>query len=152
MGVDLCDVPKKAASLSDLSGQKFAVYAFNSIFQFLSSIRQPDGTPLMDFKGNVTGHLTGIFYRNARLLENGVRPIYVFDGKPPGFKSGELEGRSERKKEAEAKWKAALEKGNMAEARKAAQATSRLTPKMAGEAKELLNCMGIPAVDAPSQV
>ena len=151
MGVDLGDVPKKSAAISDLAGKKFAVDAYNNIYQFLSSIRQPDGTPLMDFKGNVTGHLAGIFYRNARLLENGVRMIYVFDGKPPGFKSDVLGERSERKKEAEAKWKAALEKGNMAEARKAAQATSRLTPKMVGEAKELLACMGIPVVDAPSE-
>jgi len=151
MGVDLGDVPKKAVALTDLSGKRFAVDAYNAIYQFLSSIRQPDGTPLMDFKGNVTGHLTGIFYRNARLLENGIRPIYVFDGKPPGFKSDVLEERSERKKEAEAKWKAALEKGNLEEAKKAAQATSRLTPKMAGEAKELLTYMGIPVVDAPSE-
>ena len=151
MGVDLCDVPKKAASLSDLSGKKFAVDAYNTIYQFLSSIRQPDGTPLMDFKGNVTGHLTGIFYRNARLLENGIRPIYVFDCKPPDEKKNVLDERKAHKTEAEAAWKAALEKGNMAEARKAAQATSRLTQKMVGEAKELLSYMGIPVVDAPSE-
>jgi len=151
MGVDLGDVPKKAASLSDLSGKKFAVDAYNTIYQFLSSIRQPDGTPLMDFKGNVTGHLTGIFYRNARLLENGIRPIYVFDGKPPDEKKNVLDERKAHKTEAEAAWKAALEKGNMEEARKAAQATSRLTQKMAGEAKELLTYMGIPVVEAPSE-
>lgn len=151
MGVDLGDVPKTAASLPDLSGKKFAVDAYNTIYQFLSSIRQPDGTPLMDFKGNVTGHLTGIFYRNARLLENGIRPIYVFDGKPPEEKKDVLDERKARKTEAEARWKSALEKGNLEEARKAAQATSRLTQKMALEAKELLNYMGIPVVDAPSE-
>jgi flap endonuclease-1 len=151
MGVDLGDVPKRAAAISDLSGKKFAVDAYNSIYQFLSSIRQPDGTPLQDFKGNVTGHLAGIFYRNCRLLENGIRPIYVFDGKPPDFKSGELSERKARKSEAEARWKAALEKGNLEEARKAAQATSRLTQKMVGEAKELLSYMGIPAVESPSE-
>lgn len=151
MGVDLGDVPKKTASIPDLSGQRFAVDAYNTIYQFLSSIRQPDGTPLQDFKGNVTGHLTGIFYRNCRLLENGVRPIYVFDGKPPGFKSDVLGERAERKKEAEARWKTALEKGNVEEARKAAQQTSRLTPKMVGEAKELLSYMGIPVIEAPSE-
>jgi flap endonuclease-1 len=150
MGVDLGDVPKKPAQLSELSGKRFAVDAHNAIYQFLSSIRQPDGTPLMDFSGNVTGHLAGVFYRNARLLENGIRPIYVFDGKPPQFKSEVLEERSERKKEAEARWKAALEKGNIEEAKKAAQATSRLTPKMAAECKELLSLMGIPVVEAPS--
>jgi len=151
MGVDLGDVPKKTAAIADLAGKKFAVDAYNTIYQFLSSIRGQDGTPLMDNSGNVTGHLTGIFYRNMRLLENGVRPIYVFDGKPPDFKTGELNERKARKTEAEAKWKAALEKGNLEEARKAAQATSRLTQKMVGEAKELLAYMGIPVVESPSE-
>jgi len=151
MGVDLGELPKKPASLSELAGKRFAVDAYNAIYQFLSSIRQPDGTPLMDSRGNVTGHLAGIFYRNARLLENGIRPIYVFDGKPPGEKEGVLEERSERKKEAEAAWKAALEKGNLEEARRAAQATSRLTPEMARQSKELLELMGIPVVEAPSE-
>ncbi|VVC01760.1 Flap endonuclease 1 [uncultured archaeon] len=151
MGVDLGDVPKRNAAIADLAGKKFAVDAYNTIYQFLSSIRGQDGTPLMDSSGNVTGHLAGIFYRNARLLESGVRPIYVFDGKPPDFKANELGERKARKTEAEAKWKAALEKGNMEEARKAAQATSRLTQKMVGEAKELLTLMGVPVVDSPSE-
>ena len=145
------DLPKKPVSLSDLSGKKFAVDAYNAIYQFLSSIRQPDGTPLQDFKGNTTGHLAGIFYRNSRLLENGVKPIYVFDGKPPDFKADVLGERSERKKAAEAAWKIALEKGNLEEAKKHAQATSRLTPEMAEESKLLLRLMGIPVIDAPSE-
>jgi len=151
MGVDLGDVPKTPAKISDLSGKKFAVDAFNAIYQFISSIRQPDGTPLSDSQGNPTGHLTGIFYRNMRLLENGVRVIYVFDGKPPDFKADVITERSERKLAAQAAWKAALEKGNLAEAKKHAQATSRFTPKMAAESKELLNLMGIPVVEAPSE-
>ena len=150
MGVDLGDVPKKSAAISDRAGKKFAVDAYNNIYQFLSSIRQPDGTPLQDFSGNVTAHLAGIFYRNAKLLENGIRPIYVFDGKPPDFKSGVLSERSERKREAEASWKSALEKGDLVSAKKYAQAASRLTPQMVEESKELLRAMGIPVVEAPS--
>jgi len=151
MGVDLGDVPKRAAALSELSGKRFAVDAYNAIYQFLSSIRQPDGTPLSDSNGNVTAHLTGIFYRNARLLENGIRPIYVFDGKPPEFKSDVINERSDRKREAEAAWKNALEKGDMASAKKYAQASSRLTHAMVEESKELLRFMGIPVVEAPSE-
>ncbi|VVC02061.1 Flap endonuclease 1 [uncultured archaeon] len=151
MGVDLGQLPKAPARIQDLAGKKFAVDAYNAIYQFLSSIRQPDGTPLSDSKGSVTGHLAGIFYRNARLMENGIRPIYVFDGKPPGFKGDVLQERSERKKEAQAAWKAALEKGMVEEARKAAQATSRLTPEMVAQSKELLELMGIPVVESPSE-
>ncbi|VVC02333.1 Flap endonuclease 1 [uncultured archaeon] len=151
MGVDLGELPKKPVSLADLSGKRFAVDAYNTIYQFLSSIRQPDGTPLQDFKGNTTGHMAGIFYRNSRLLENGIKPIYVFDGKPPDFKADVLGERSERKKEAEAAWKAALEKGNIDEAKKFAQATSRLTPEMVEESKTLLRLMGMPVIEAPSE-
>jgi len=151
MGVDLGDVPKRAVALSELSGKRFAVDAYNAIYQFLSSIRQPDGTPLSDSNGNVTAHLTGIFYRNARLLENGIRPIYVFDGKPPEFKSDVINERSDRKREAEANWKNALAKGDMASAKKYAQASSRLTHAMVEESKELLRFMGIPVVEAPSE-
>jgi len=151
MGVDLGDVPKRAVTLSDLSGKRFAVDAYNAIYQFLSSIRQPDGTPLQDFNGNITAHLAGIFYRNARLLENGIRPIYVFDGKPPEFKSGVISERAGRKAEAEAAWKNALEKGDLASAKKYAQASSRLTSAMVEESKVLLRAMGIPVIEAPSE-
>ncbi len=145
------ELPKRPAKLSDLSGKRFAVDAYNAIYQFLSSIRQPDGTPLMDSSGKVTGHLAGIFYRNAKLLEAGIRPIYVFDGKPPGFKADVISQRAEKKLEAHAAWRAALEKGNLAEAKKFAQATSRLTSEMVEDSKQLLRLMGIPVVESPSE-
>lgn len=30
----------------------------------------------------------GFFYRTIRMAENGIKPAYVFDGKPPDLKSG----------------------------------------------------------------
>jgi flap endonuclease-1 len=152
MGVDLGDLAvKRTITLQSLSGKAIAVDAFNIIYQFLASIRQEDGTPLMDYRGNVTAHLSGLFYRNIKLLENGIRPIYVFDGRPSGFKERVQSERSEAKKRAEAKWKEALEAGKYAEARKFAQATSRLTSEMIEESKRLLEGMGIPCVQAPSE-
>jgi len=32
----------------------------------------------------------GMFYRTIRMIENGIKPVYVFDGKPPDMKSGEV--------------------------------------------------------------
>jgi flap endonuclease-1 len=63
-----------------------AIDAYNAIYQFLSIIRQRDGTPLMDSTGRVTSHLSGLFYRTANMIEAGVRPVYVFDGEPPEMK------------------------------------------------------------------
>lgn len=54
----------------------------------------------------------GIFYRTIRLVEQGIKPVYVFDGKPPNLKSGELAKRAERRDEAQKLLQAAEEDGN----------------------------------------
>lgn len=152
MGVDLGELMvKKAITLDSLNGKKIAVDAHNTLYQFLSIIRQKDGTPLMDAQGRVTSHLSGVFYRNARLIEAGIKPAYVFDGKPFELKEETLGERKKRKEEAQEKYEDALKKGDFAAARSFAQATSRLTSEMVGEAKELLQAMGIPCVQAPSE-
>jgi len=152
VGVDLGGLAaKNEVSLEALSGRSIAIDAYNTIYQFLSIIRQRDGTPLMDDRGRITSHLSGLFYRNARLLEAGIRPVYVFDGPPPHLKRATIEKRKEAKEEAERKFKEARERGDIAMARLHAQATSRLTDEMVSESKELLTLMGIPVVQAPSE-
>ncbi len=151
MGVDLGDLSvKHTITLQSLAGKTIAIDAFNILYQFLSSIRQEDGTPLMDYRGNITAHLSGLFYRNVKLLEAGIKPIYVFDGKPSPLKGRVQSARSEIKKRAEEKWKEAMEAGKYDEAKRFAQATSRLTPEMVAESKLLLSAMGIPSIQAPS--
>ncbi|MFH1784944.1 MAG: flap endonuclease-1 [Candidatus Micrarchaeota archaeon] len=151
MGVDLGDLSvKHPISLDSLSGKAIAIDAYNMLYQFLASIRQEDGMPLMDFKGNVTAHLSGLFYRTCKLMENGIKPIYVFDGKPNVMKGKVQAQRSEIKKKAEEKWKEALEHGRYQDAKKYAQATSKLTKEMVAESKILLQGMGVPFVQASS--
>ena len=105
MGVDLGDLTiKHKASVADFSGKPIAIDGMNMLYQFLASIRQEDGTPLKDFKGRVTGHLSGLFYRTAKLASEGLKPVYVFDGEPPKFKEKEIERRREVKKEAALKF------------------------------------------------
>ena len=152
MGVDLGDLAvKHKIELGALNGKVVAIDALNIIYQFLSSIRQEDGTPLMDSKKRVTGHLSGLFYRTIRLVNAGVKPVYVFDGEAPSFKEKTQEERREVRREAEKKWKKALAEQRIEEARKYAQASSRLTPGMVEESKQLLAHMGIPWVQAPSE-
>ena len=87
MGVAISEIiPRKEISLSDLKGKIIAIDAFNTLYQFLTTIRQPDGTPLMDSRKKITSHLSGLFYRNINLLQEGINPVYVFDGKPPEAK------------------------------------------------------------------
>lgn len=84
MGIQISElIPKKEIELADLAGKKIAIDAFNTIFQFLSIIRDRfTGEPLKDSKGNITSHLSGLMYRTINFVEAGIKPIYVFDGEP----------------------------------------------------------------------
>ena len=152
MGTKLGDiVDATAISLTDLSGKKLAIDAFNTIYAFLSSIRQPDGTPLSDRQGRVTSHLSGLFYRNINLLENGIYPVYVFDGEAPELKAKEVQKRREIREAAYEEWKTAQAEGRIEDALKAAKGSSRLTSSMVEESKNLLTALGIPVIQAPSE-
>jgi len=152
MGVNLrVLVPKTTVKLVDLSGKSIAIDAYNALYQFLAIIRQPDGTPLKDSSGRVTSHLSGLLYRTSNLVEMGIKPIYVFDGVPPALKETEIKRRMKVKKEALVKYERAVKEGRIEEARVYAQATSRLKDYMAEDSKRLLDLMGIPWVQAPSE-
>lgn len=138
-------------SLQELSGRTIAIDAMNTLYQFLAIIRQPDGTSLMDRRGNITSHLSGVFYRTINLLEAGIKPVYVFDGEPPELKSETVEERRRIRQEAARKWEEALERGDLEEARKFAQSSTSLTDEMVEESKRLLEAMGVPYVQAPSE-
>jgi len=154
MGVQLGGVIKgEAMELGRLSGKKLAVDAFNTLYQFLSIIRDREtGAPLTDSKGRVTSHLSGLLYRTTKFLEAGIKPIYVFDGTPPAFKFATALERRETRAAAHAKWQAAIEEGAPAEeVLKAAKRSVRLTGEMVDSAKRLLDCMGVQWVQAPSE-
>ncbi|MEM2946867.1 MAG: flap endonuclease-1 [Candidatus Bathyarchaeia archaeon] len=152
MGVNLRDiVPKTVIRLEDLSGKSVAIDAYNALYQFLAIIRQPDGTPLKDSSGRVTSHLSGLLYRTSNLIELGIKPIYVFDGAPPTLKEVEIKRRMKAKEEALIKYEQALKEGRIEEARMYAQATSSLKDYMAEDSKRLLDLMGVPWIQAPSE-
>ncbi|HUU89460.1 MAG TPA: flap endonuclease-1 [Candidatus Glassbacteria bacterium] len=152
MGIKLREIlPKTSIKLENLGGKTFAIDAYNALYQFLAIIRQPDGTPLKDRSGKVTSHLSGLLYRTSKLLELGIKPIYVFDGTPPALKEAEIKRRSKVKEEALVKYEKAIKEGKIEEARKYAQATSRLKDYMQEDSKKLLSLMGLPWIQAPSE-
>ena len=134
-----------------LAGRTLAVDGYNAIYQFLATIRQADGRPFSDANGQVTSHLMGVLYRTTSLLASGVRPVWVFDGRPPELKAATLKARFQAKQRAETEWQAALDRGDLETARKKAAATSRLTRPMADEARALLDALGVPSIQAPSE-
>ena len=152
MGLQIADIiPRKEIELSDLHGKTLAVDAFNVIYQFLSTIRQPDGTPLMDSKKRITSHLSGLFYRNMNLIHEGIKLIYVFDGKAPALKRGTQEKREEIKDEAREKYEQAKEEENVEEMGKYARQIVHLDKQKIEESKELLEAMGIAVIQAPGE-
>lgn len=151
MGVQLGSlIPSQKIELSDLSHKSIAVDAFNTMFQFISIIRDRfTGEPLKDSHGNITSHLSGLFYRTIKLMENNIEVVYVFDGKSPEFKEKTKKAREKIRENARNKWIEAVEKGE--EAIKYAQGASKLTDDMISEAKKLLDAIGIAWVQAPSE-
>ena len=152
MGVKFKDiVSPEEINLKDLEGRTVAIDAYNTIYQFLSGIRQRDGSPLMDHNGNVTSHLSGILYRTSAIVEKGIKPIYVFDGVASEYKSNTIEQRRAIKEEAIEKYKEAKASGNEEEMRKYAIRTSRMSPYIIESSKELLDYMGVPYVQAKGE-
>lgn len=152
MGVDIGELlDRSTIEVSDLSLDIVAIDAYNTLYQFLSIIRQRDGTPLKDSQGNVTSHLSGILYRMTNIVEAGVKPVFVFDGMPPEWKLSTLRKRTETRENAKVKWAEAKEKGLAEEAYKYAQASAKVDTTIVDDSKKLLSAMGIPFVDAPSE-
>ncbi len=152
MSVDLSKLAvKRKIAFDELNGRVVAIDAYNVLYQFLSIIRQPDGTPLMDSHGNVTSHLSGLFYRTIELVEHGIKPIYVFDGIPSMLKQKTIEARMHRREEARTAWQKAKEAGELEEARTHAQQSSRVDRHIVESSKALLGLMGVPHVNAPSE-
>ena len=152
MGIQLGPLLEtRKIKVDELSGQKVAIDGYNVLYQFLTSIRQADGTLLTDSQGRVTSHLSGLFFKFSNLVESGLKLCVVFDGKPPKLKKNLLEVRRQRKIKAEIEWEAAVEAGDIETARTKAQQTTRLDSSMILESKKLLDLLGIPWVDAPSE-
>jgi flap endonuclease-1 len=152
MGVALTPIlEKKTISIDDLRGRVVAVDAYNMLYQFLTTIRTPDGTPLKDSDGNVTSHLVGLYSRVTNLMEKGVKLIFVFDGEKPVLKQREIDRRKQLKEEAAAQYAEAVEQQDVEAMKKFSGRTAHLTTHMALEAKELLGYLGIPVVQAPAE-
>lgn len=152
MGVDLGSlVPRETVTLQELSGKVLFFDGNNILYQFLASIRGRDGRPLTDAQGRTTSHLTGLLYRTANLVEAGILPVFVWDGKPPEDKLETLRERRRRREQAREQAEKAREEGDLETARRKAKQSSKLSSEMIEQADALLSRLGIPTVQAPSE-
>ncbi len=152
MGVAISNlISAKETSIDQLQGKIIAVDAMNMLYQFVTTIRQQDGTPLKDSKGNVTSHLTGLFARTTRLMQKNLKLVFVFDGKMPSLKAAERARRDKVKEKAKEELREATTNRDISQMRKLAGRTSRITSEMIQESKTLLYALGVPVVQAPSE-
>lgn len=152
MGVDISGIlVKHNTSIKDYNGQTLTVDSYNTLYQFLSNIRQPDGTPLMDHLGRVTSHLSGVFYRTTSMIQNGIRPVYVFDGKPPRLKNRTLEERKLVREKNRIELEKAVEAGDEPRIRSLSSRMNYVSREIVSDTKTLLSLMGLPYIEAPSE-
>ena len=153
MGVLLTPIiQKQEKTLDELRGRSFAVDGFITLHEFLALIRDRSGRPLTDEHGNVTSHLVGLAFRTTRLISDyDMNLVFVFDGKPPVLKRGEIKTRREARHKAEDEYAEAVERGDMKEAFSKAVMTGRITHQGLEDTKHLLDLLGIPWVQAPSE-
>eukprot|EP00730_Choanoeca_flexa_P003692 TRINITY_DN11476_c1_g2_i4.p1 TRINITY_DN11476_c1_g2~~TRINITY_DN11476_c1_g2_i4.p1 ORF type:complete len:380 (+),score=113.70 TRINITY_DN11476_c1_g2_i4:44-1183(+) len=140
----------KENEMKNLFGRKVAIDASMSIYQFLIAVRS-EGSNLTNEDGETTSHLMGLFYRTIRMINNGIKPLYVFDGKPPTMKGGELLKRGAKRKEAQASLEAATEEGNAEQMEKFSRRLVKVTPEHNRQCQELLTYMGVPYIIAPTE-
>lgn len=140
----------KTGEIKNQFGRKVAIDASMSIYSFLIAVRS-DGQQLMSETGETTSHLMGMFYRTLRMVDNGIKPLYVFDGAPPKLKSGELAKRFQRKSEAQQAHEEAKETGTAEDVEKFSRRTVRVTREHNAECQRLLKFMGIPYIIAPTE-
>ncbi|EPY53154.1 FEN-1 endonuclease [Schizosaccharomyces cryophilus OY26] len=141
----------KHNDIKNYFGRKVAIDASMSLYQFLIQVRGQDGQQLMNEQGETTSHLMGMFYRTLRIVDNGIKPCFVFDGKPPTLKSGELAKRVSRHQKAREDQEEAKEVGTAEMVDRFAKRTVKVTRQHNEEAKRLLDLMGIPYVTAPCE-
>ena len=147
---DNCPDAVKEGEIKNQFGRKVAIDASMSLYSFLVAVRS-DGQQLMNETGETTSHLMGLFYRTLRIVDNGIKPLYVFDGAPPKLKSGELAKRFQRKSEAQESHEDAKEIGTAEEVEKFSRRTVKVTREHNAEAQRLLKLMGVPYIIAPTE-
>lgn len=154
MGTAIGDIIKEyshSLELPELKNKVVAIDAHNILYQFLTSIRGPDGRPLMNANEQVTSHLAGLLYRTSNLIEAGIKPVFVFDGPPHPLKRETLAKRKEIRTQAQKEMETAIEAGDMEKARMLGARAISLNREMIEEAQEAIRLLGFPIIQGKQE-
>jgi flap endonuclease-1 len=134
-------------NIIDYRGKRIAIDISILLYQVIIAIRS-SGSDLVNNKGEIVSHVLGLFNKTIILLNNGIIPIYVFDGKPPELKYKVLNNRRQQKLNAKKK----MENVETSEEKiKYFKKCVSISKTQLDECRELLTLMGIPYIDAPEE-
>ena len=142
---------KKKIDLSEFKGKKFGFDAYNMLYQFVTTIRGIDGEPLKNENGEITSHLSGIFYRISNVLSNGITPVFVYDGVSNVLKNQTKQNRRNKRAEAKEKLDKAILDEDLESMNKFSRQSATIDKKIIDESQELLEAMGVSCFTAPGE-
>lgn len=147
---DLAVIEKRP--FGDLSGAVVAIDAHNWLYRYLTTtVKWTASDVYTTADGTEVANLVGIVQGLPKFFENDIIPVFVFDGVVTDLKAGEINERRAAKERAEAKAKAARDRGDGIEAARLEARTQRLTDTIQRTTRELLDILDVPHLEAPAE-
>ena len=138
-------------SFDDVSGV-VAVDAHNWLYRYLTTtVKFTSDRVYTTADGEEVANLIGLVQGLPKFFENGLTPVFVFDGGVTELKDAEVSERRARREEAEERRKAAAERGDAVEAARLEARTQRLTSVIHETSRGLLDRLDVPVVEAPAE-
>lgn len=137
----------KKIDFKNIHMRRIAIDTSIVLYQYVVAIRSR-GADLETKDGRKTSHIYGILSKAIGLVEKGVLPIFVFDGKPPELKRETLDSRKQKRELAK---KDAEEIEDEAERIKLLKRSVVVSGKEMNECKEVLRSLGLPVIEAEEE-
>lgn len=142
----------ETAPMQQFQDSIIAIDAHNWLYRYLTTIvRYRDADLYTTAAGQEVPNLVGIMQGLPSLLENGLFPVFVFDGMVLELKEAELAARMDRKQQAADTAERLRAEGREAEARRYEARAQRLTEVILESTLELLDVLDVPTVQAPAE-
>jgi len=139
-------------TFKDLLGKVVAIDAAIQVYAYVIALRN-NAEDIKNIYGESTSHIHAVVSKALLLMDNGITPIYVFDGKPPTLKYNTLDKRREIRETAKKEMDEMDELGEDDVERKTKlfKKSTVITWKQMEQCKEVLRAMGIKVIDAPEE-